>query len=347
MKKLYYALPFLMAFAHADVSPDYKTIFSIKSDAKLFPCSSLGESNYYCHESVEFFDETGSSQGKKSIPRFTARGGEGDYFVVVSNQRKIDEKSCFQELQSKDRFKGPCVEHTSIKELFDLGTSPEEGTRQTFVFNPKLKEVYTTKDTRLPLPLQDIYHVKDSPDHIVGHVMVQFDRGARTPDPTSALNFTYPGFGDSRLTATQLLNVSSVKFPVLRRNGQKFLVQIPSEISEIVGYEKKGMAYEQSAKGDRFYSWIEGTRVTLAFSSQTNAPLSPTGFEMIKGKDFQNGNASWTEFDVSALFPDFDKSYEEGMNSMPLRKVPLKKVYLPVFNSEKELNLWPEWNPGC
>jgi hypothetical protein len=317
----------------ADVSPSMSDIFAFNGIKGLIKCSSVQADNYYCENPVKTFDSEGKPGPLKMISKITTTGGEGIWFSAVDNIKTINATECLFQIRFEDKapsfIKAPCSELVSMeKALTELIDSYEV---TTYDFNPLLKEVSLTKDKSSPLPVKDVLKLTEDPNKRIGTLEIS--------GTTKDMTFSYPGKGEKKWSTQDLLKLKE-KMPVFRKNGDKYLVELPYTESE-------GVASDAPIES-KLYSWIDTSGSSVKFSSDTSPLESPSlKYHMERGATFLKGQTSWTSFKIYALFLDFDATTQNEEGFIKKKKVFLREVFLPVFDSQNHINFWLHWEPGC
>lgn len=364
---------FLSPMAFADPGPSYDDIFALKKSEGLIPCSEIQSDNIACDKPIVSTDASGKALAPRRVKEILLGGGENIGHAVVEATKKTSEKSCqflirFQDGKAASWVKAPCAAYETIEQALERMTATAEG---SFLFNPELKTVSLSNSGAPTLPVKEVLNLKEDPNRPIGLLEIRPDlKDARETKPKKFLSFSFPEKGSSQWSSADLVKRLTeagketgkenmmIAFPVLRRKGNQYLVQIPQSLNNGIPENTPGFIADDVIVWKN-YAWVEARGVDatfFAFTASTTAKNQPelasmVKFRMERGTDFQKAGATWTSFKVYALAIDFDSTKYEDENGnagiLPRKKTLVREIFLPVKNPEGHINFWVQWNPGC
>jgi hypothetical protein len=348
MKIIYAILLVFPTLALADVYPDYERIFTLKKTEKLIPCTKFGEDNYLCDRSLDIYDEKSSIVGKKKALPFTVNGGEGEWHIPVMKVEKAPNNLCYflvrTEGETSSRVRANCDSLTSINAVLDRYYQGDYELELDFKFNPTLKEVFSHKDGTFPMDLKAMYALSDDPNKIIGTIKLP-QKG------TSTITFSYPTKGETKLNQREYLQSFNRELPVLKRDGNKYLILVP-QVAKVADGSMRGIAISSMFENPKAYTWVQSEGEAFTFTPEAfSKSIDDTKYVMKKGNHFQKDQEIWTSIKVHAMVPDFDRTKQDDFTDpgelLPRKKIFLREVYLPLFNKSETINFWFHWQPGC
>ena len=329
--------------AVADVGIDLDEVQALDQRHELVPCSKVSTDPDAC-----------KVNGRK-LKGIELWGGEGVPHLVLQNRKPTSRGKCrFDVYESAKRASvsvgsieiGCALAKTFRATAVEALRNVSEG---SLVFSPSIKSVSLTPDLKIPIKTSDVFKLSPNPLPWLGVLEVDFD----VSKSAEKLEMSYLGNGSAEVLSSDFseLDASQTfkgRFPVIKKEGARYLVQLPDAFSL-----PAGRVTDADPDGGPAFTWIEVEGLKSAFHRGKLGPLkwypelptSPTLKISVTTIDISKAASPILHFKVSGDRVNFEVPAKEGV--LTRKRTPMRDAYVPIFNAKSGVNVWPGWSPGC